>query len=235
MELVQKFQIMKKNSLLKAFYEAKFAAEEIGHKADFFPTDNDQNFSEKEILREGAWVILCGGFREAVIRRLFANFSLCFCDWESALEILKNRNMCRETALDVFRNEKKVDAIIKLAELIVGTGFEELKSKILTSPIKVLSDIHFIGPITSYHLAKNLGFQVAKPDRHLNKISKNNGFKDAHELCEAIASQTREPISVVDGVLWRLSEKKMTDQFKIFHMQKSDYPNSERLILTSDC
>ena len=91
----------------------------------------------------------------------------------------------------------------------------------------------FMGPATSYHLAKNLGFQVAKPDRHLNRISESNGFKNAHELCEAIASQTREPISVVDGVLWRLSEKRMTAQFKIFHLQRSDYPSTEGLFLAS--
>jgi len=233
MELIAHHEIKKKTNLRNAYFEAKMAAEEFGHKADFFPADGALKFDEQEVLREGAWVILCGGFKEAVIRKIFANFSLCFCGWTSAQEIVENRNICRETALDVFNNQKKVDAIVRLAESIVNLGFDNLKSQILDNPIKALSSLHFIGPITSFHLAKNLGFQVAKPDRHLNKISESNGFENAHELCEAIAKQTHEPISVVDGVLWRLSEKRITSQFEIFHLQKSDYPNVDNLLLTA--
>ena len=43
---------------------------------------NPSMFTESDLLREAAWVILCSGFREAVIRRMFDFISLCFCDWE---------------------------------------------------------------------------------------------------------------------------------------------------------
>ena len=57
--------------------------------------------------------------------------------------------------------------------------------------------------VTCWHLAKNLGFQVAKPDRHLIRISKKAGFATPNDLCAAVAEVTGEPINVVDLVLWR--------------------------------
>ncbi len=60
-----------------------------------------------------------------------------------------------------------------------------------------------IGPITSFHLAKNLGYPVAKADRHVQRLSDELGFRDAQQLCQYLSEWSGEPVPVVDVVLWR--------------------------------
>lgn len=162
-------------------------------------------FSECDLLRESAWVILCSGFREATVRQVFDYISLCFCDWESSDEIARNRSACVATALARFRNGKKIDAIARVADLVTETGFAQIRRVIQADPINHLQKFPFIGPITSWHLAKNLGLNVAKNDRHLARIAARLGYADAHDLCGDVSEATGELISVIDVVLWRFA------------------------------
>ena len=205
-----------------AFLEAKEAALKLGDEADLYPQPRNHNFCETDFLREGAWVILCTGFRERVVRKIFGNLSICFCNWSSASSIMEYKDICRQTALDVFRNEKKISAIIDLASTVYNDGFERIRTGVINDPIVTLRSFDYIGPVTAFHFAKNLGFQVAKPDRHLQRVAAMNGFLDAHELCSVISEYTREPISVVDGVLWRLSELGLSGEYDIFDLTKFD-------------
>lgn len=50
-------------------------------------SNRNLTFSESDLLGELAWVILCSGFRERVVRRIFGKISLCFFDWASAATI----------------------------------------------------------------------------------------------------------------------------------------------------
>jgi len=160
-------------------------------------------FTETDLLREAAWVILCSGFREAIVRRRFDYISLSFCDWETAGSIVKSAGACRASALASLGNAKKMDAIVGVAERIYRVGFVRLKQRILSEPINELRKFPFIGPVTSWHLAKNLGFEVAKPDRHLVRLCRSLGFCDVQELCRSIAQTVGEAVHVVDLVLWR--------------------------------
>jgi hypothetical protein len=160
-------------------------------------------FRECDLLREAAWVILCSGFRVSVVRNLFDFISLSFCDWESATSILDSRQSCRSAALSCIKHEAKIDAILTLVTMISETGFETLKVRILNNPEFELRKIPFIGPITFRHLAKNLGMDVAKNDRHLRRLSGLLGYEDADDLCRSIASFCGESTRVVDLILWR--------------------------------
>jgi len=170
-------------------------------------------FSERDLLRESAWVILCSGFRESTVRNLFDYVSLCFCDWESADEIARNRTACIATASSRFGNARKIDAIAQVADLVTDTGFDQFRLLIQVDPIKQLQNLPFIGPVTSWHLAKNLGVNVAKNDRHLARMAAGLGYKDAHDLCEDVSEATGELISVIDLVLWRFAA--ITPQFSL--------------------
>jgi hypothetical protein len=172
-------------------------------EADWQKTRCPAQFSETDFLREAAWVILCTGFREAVVRRSFDYISLSFCDWESASAIVASASACRASALAAMRNTKKMDAILAVAGRVQSLGFARLRRRILKNPIVELQKLPFIGPVTSFHLAKNLGFQVAKPDRHLARMALRLGFNDAQELCESIGRACNETVQVVDIVLWR--------------------------------
>lgn len=163
------------------------------------------SFSESDFLRETAWVIFCSGFKERTVRKNFGYISLCFCDWESAKEIVEHRHSCFLTAYSAFKNERKLNAIINVAETICETGFSNFLKSVQENPIQKLQELPFIGPITTWHLAKNLGLNVAKNDRHLARMALNWGYSDAHEFCEEISELTGDPSSVVDVILWRFA------------------------------
>jgi len=164
-------------------------------------------FDESDLLRESAWVILCSGFREATIRRCFSFISLCFYDWESSSTICGNSHVCKATAFTRFRNEKKIEAILQTSAHIQRVSFPAFKRDILQEPLQTLRLLPFVGDITAYHLAKNLGVEVAKPDRHLMRLASSMGFGSPQELCADISQSTGDPISVVDLILWRYLER----------------------------
>ena len=87
--------------------------------------------------------------------------------------------------------------------MVCKDGFASLRDKIRDDPIAQLERLPFIDSITSWHLAKNLGIDVAKNDRHLARLAARFGYHDAHELCGDIAERTGEPAAVIDIVLWR--------------------------------
>lgn len=60
----------------------------------------------------------------------------------------------------------------------------------------------WIGGITKYHLAKNFGADVAKPDVHLARLAKHEGVTP-QALCERLAAATGYRVATVDVVLWR--------------------------------
>ncbi len=164
---------------------------------------NFDTFSEADLMREAAWVILCSGFKEAIVRRVFDPISLCFHDWVSAKDIVLKKNECIELGMKVFPNSRKIFAIWNVADRIHSKGFDYLKKQISEDPIKELKKLNMIGDITVWHLAKNLGCQLAKPDRHLVRIAAELGYSDCHILCSELSGQTGHSVPVVDIVLWR--------------------------------
>jgi hypothetical protein len=162
-----------------------------------------QKLSESVLLRETAWVILCSGFREAVVRQVFDYISLCYCDWESAAAISSAGDVCTNAAHAAFGHRAKLNAVMDVARHVERVGFDNLKSDILFDPVPTLQQFPFIGPITVRHLAKNLGFDIVKPDRHLHRIAIRFGFDHPDTFCTAIAEESGDPVKVVDLIIWR--------------------------------
>ena len=79
-----------------------------------------------------------------------------------------------------------------------------------SDPSSFSARVPFLGPASTKHLMKNLGFQVAKPDRHLKRVAVRLGTTpDA--LCFRIAERTKEKPAVVDLVIWRLAERRLVE------------------------
>jgi hypothetical protein len=66
----------------------------------------------------------------------------------------------------------------------------------------------WIGPITKWHLAKNWGVDVAKPDRHLVRLAEQHGT-DTDELCWCLAAIDGVLVRMVDSTLWRACNLKI--------------------------
>jgi hypothetical protein len=163
------------------------------------------DLSESDFLKELAWVVMSSGMREVVVRRLFPCISKAFLDWESALLIVSREAQCRTRALRCFNNDRKIRAIIAGARIVNAIGFDNLKGEIRHAPIETLRKFQYIGPVTSLHLAKNIGLPMAKPDRHLVRIAALEGYEDVQDLCEDISRLTGDTVPVVDIVFWRFA------------------------------
>ncbi|HUW65883.1 MAG TPA: hypothetical protein VMW83_14560, partial [Spirochaetia bacterium] len=54
-----------------------------------------------------------------------------------------------------------------------------------------------------YHLARNVGLDVVKPDRHMVRLAQYLQYSSPDELVSEIASETGERKGLIDFVLWR--------------------------------
>ena len=111
--------------------------------------------SETMLLREAAWVILCSGFREFVVRRVFDHISLCFvigigCRDRRSLSCMPSGSS------SVVHAPAKLSAIVEIARRVNVMGFNVFKSALVSDPLTTLRQFPYIGPITSWHLAKIL-------------------------------------------------------------------------------
>lgn len=203
---------MEKNSVVsctiklgKAYELAKHEVVMRGydHEIAWQASQEFERMSESDFLRESAWVILCSGFRESVVRKKFNYLSLCFCDWQSAREIVACKDVCRETALKSFGHKGKIDAILRVAQIVDEKGFVKLKEEIQSTPLPSLKQLPYVGNVTAWHLAKNLGIPVAKPDRHLVRLANLMGYHNVQHFCGDVAKISGDSIQVVDIVFWR--------------------------------
>jgi endonuclease III len=196
-----------RDSVGHRYYFAKAAVIASGylHEIEWQSSLNIRELSETAFLKELAWVILSSGMKEQVIRGIFPKISHSFFDWESAEMINLEHDYCFINAYHLFRNKKKISAIIESANVLIAFGFKELKERLLMGDLTALKVFPYIGPVTVFHLAKNLGLEVAKPDRHLSRISAALGYTNAQGLCEDISMITGDKISVVDSVFWRFA------------------------------
>lgn len=161
--------------------------------------------TESVFLREAAWVILNSGMRERVVARSFGLVTEAFCGWSSSKAIIRRKSACRRQALIAFGHQRKVDAICAMAEVIANIGFDRVKNSIESDGVSYLQMFQYIGPVTSYHLAKNIGLDVVKPDRHLIRVTAAAGFSCPSDMCKVIGDATGDRVGVVDIVIWRFA------------------------------
>jgi hypothetical protein len=155
-------------------------------------------------MREAAWVVLSAGMRESAIRGLFGRIARALHNFDVA-SLLANRIAARAAALSLFGHERKVDAILDIAVVVNRMGEDGLCEAMRSDPEAFLRSLPYMGPVTWRHLAKNLGMQVAKPDRHLVRVAEATARPSVDVLCDEIATWLGEPVPVVDVVLWRWS------------------------------
>lgn len=176
----------KTNTLLEYYdkayeYVMNFHANEIAwqENRDFSKVDLE------EFYREYVWVVLCSGFSVVGARKIM---DLWLQD-PTNFELIKHR-MKRKAIKLGFENAESWLKTLQSQQ----TDIEKLE---------YLQTLPHIGPVTRYHLAKNLGIDVAKPDVHLVRIANEYGWYDVQEMCEMISKEKGQKVSVVDVVLWR--------------------------------
>ena len=159
--------------------------------------------TETDFIRESAWVVLSGGFRESIVRKVFPKVSKAFLDWSDAIQIYSSLESCRREGLLAFGHPGKIDAICDIISMVAMHGFGHIRSRIRAYGVDFLMELPYVGSVTALHLAKNLGIAVVKPDRHLVRVARAFGCSSPAELCTIVSREVGDPVSVVDLVFWR--------------------------------
>ena len=134
---------------------------------------------------EACWVILNSGMKEQIARKI----------WDKIKDSWRNGGK----AHDVFGHKGKSDAIEYIREnrMELFKQYQQVEDK-----LTFLQTLPFIGSITKYHLAKNLGVDCVKPDRHLVRVAAAYDMTP-DELCEKLSKETGEKKCVIDIIIWR--------------------------------
>jgi len=148
-------------------------------------TELEPCMSAIQFRNEAIWVILNSGMREQIARIIKDKIFMAIANGKDI-----------STA---FGHKGKVAAIKHIL-----SSYNRLFSEYMQSDDKIeyLQSIPFIGGITKYHLAKNLGHDCIKPDRHLVRIAGKFNM-NCNDMCEQLSKETGDKVSVVDIVLWR--------------------------------
>jgi len=196
---------MTTESPLVYYFHAKSFIYERGYFPEvyFQETVALETLNKSDFYREYAWVVLSSGMSEKVIKKIFLNISMIFNNWKNPQYIIQNRRKIKTKALKVFNNRLKISALLEMANYLCQKSCSNIINSIRLIGTNYLMNFKFLGPTTSLHLAKNLGINIAKPDRHLSRMANLFGYTCPNRFCEAISSVTGEKKSVIDIVLWR--------------------------------
>lgn len=138
-----------------------------------------------EFMWQYIWVVLNSGMKNQVARII-----------EQRIVEAYNNNEPINTA---FRHKGKVKAI----EYMIAKHNELFDDYLeADNRLEFLKSLPYIGDITKYHLAKNLGEDVVKPDRHLVRIAEKYGTTP-EVLCEKLSKETGYRIATIDLIIWR--------------------------------
>lgn len=194
-----------RSRLINKYLMAKAVVVSAGFADEFDRLDHLSldDISEGSFLTEVGWVVFSAGMNERVVRSKFGDISEAYLNWGSAQAIWADRHGCVRRALQVFRHEGKVNAVVNIARRISESGYSAFKRSVANGQIRFLMTLPYMGPATAYHLAKNIGMDVAKPDRHLKRIATVLGHQCPFELCRVIADLVGDRVSVIDTVFWR--------------------------------
>ena len=182
-----------KETLKKLYFRVKKDVIEKGHLKEIEWCNNIPNLKELDktsFFREYVWVVISSGMKNQVAKRIFENFWI---DIQLENKIIN---------FDVIRHPNKNKAIKRVYNRLDFYFNHFLKSK---NKLLFLKNLPHIGDITKYHLARNLGLNYAKPDRHLVRIAKFFEYSNVQDFCLLISQWTNEKIGVVDIVFWRFA------------------------------
>jgi hypothetical protein len=178
---------------------------------------------EQELLMDAGYYLK---LREIVHNRGFGeeyewaqNLSLCSDPdefWTQYAWVVISSGIKNQAALSIWTKVKDaIDRQIPVSTVFahrgkaaaIDTGYRDRRRMLegftaAQDKLAHLETLPFIGGITKYHLARDLGLDVAKPDRHLVRIAAGYGMT-TEAMCRKLSLETGDRVGAVDIVIWR--------------------------------
>lgn len=173
---------------INKFYELQRKVIDAGFSEEIYWQQNAYCECADAFLWNYIWVVISSGMKNQVARIIEQRIV-------GIVEAYNNG----ESIGSAFNHKGKVAAIERMIEKHddIYEDYEESDNK-----LQFLESLPYIGKITKYHLAKNLGEDVVKPDRHLVRIA--NQYKTTPDaLCEGLACETGLRKATIDLIIWR--------------------------------
>lgn len=144
---------------------------------------------------EAVWVIINSGMKHTVARLIHDRVERAICEGRPVIEAFRHPG--KAAAI-----EHIIDNRYALFADFLAAAERDRGDPKAPHVLAFCQSLPWIGGITKFHLAKNLGVDCAKPDVWLVRLAKVTG-EDPHELCARLARESGDRIATVDLVLWR--------------------------------
>lgn len=160
-------------------------------------------------LAEVLFVALNSGMRAAVVAAKWPRVRACFGEFRDVDLIAAQGEVMVRLAAAGFNAPGKLRAVVVAAQRVVAAGgWPAFHARLQADPAAAIAGLPYVGAITRWHLLRNLGAEVAKPDRHLVRLAAAHGWgTDVQGMCRALGAEFEERVGVVDLVLWRHAER----------------------------
>jgi len=169
------------------YRELRTAVNEAGYEHDIdWAQTVEAPATPVDFAGEVIWVILCSGMTEQVARIIQHRV------WAT----IRAGKPVKGNVLGKSGKAAAIDTIWRdLDELFLA--FQMANDK-----VEFARSLPWIGIVTKWHIAKNLGVDCAKPDIHLERVASHyQTTPDA--LCAVLAAATCDRVATVDVVIWR--------------------------------
>src|SRR5512135_63372 len=177
-----------------------FYAEEMNQIASVKHESVDSKF----FFREYTWVVHATGFSAKAVGKFMPRLVEAYGPYNELAE--RSLEDATGRVKVVCNNPQKIKAVHATSRLlrdgIKKLGWTEFKKEKLSTPDK-LKDLPYVGPVTCFHLARNIGLlDCVKPDLHLIRLAEHWKFKDCTTMCKAMGEGSGLPLGIVDLVVW---------------------------------
>lgn len=174
-------------------------------RANSITPNTFKNLRSKQFLSEYCWVVYASGFKVAILETIFPDLKAAFKDFELD-ELAKMKST--KPVLAIFNNERKANSFLAGSKRIAQEGFSEFKKRLQNTCVDMLEELPGIGPITKFHLAKNIGLvDEAKPDVWLVRAA-DACSSTVKELVAFLSEKYGMSRHAVDVILWRYGADK---------------------------
>ena len=188
--------IIEKIDIITFYKKAKKIIIEKGYQKEIEIVENRkyEDITPSKFFDEYLFVVLNSGMKNQIAEKIYKKY------WEIA-QGFKTQQLLN--GLSAIKHEGKHAAIERAIHNCIEWYDSLDMCKTDTDKISYLETLPWIGQITKYHLARNLGIDCAKPDRHLQRVAKYFGYTDVQQMCKELSNFIGERIGTIDIVLWR--------------------------------
>ena len=141
-----------------------------------------------------SYVILNSGMRWAVTKEIWSRMKPSLVETGEVGETFGHPGKSKAINF-VMSNRSELFCDFKLAW---AAGPEQV--------IEFCETLPYIGGITKYHLAKNLGVDTAKPDVWLERVAAKSN-ESVQEMCSRLSELVGDTVSTVDYVIWKACQQ----------------------------